>query len=245
VTWPVVPWSQVKTVSSAALRQADAGALQQFGIEPLQLMEVAGWQVARFVEAFMDGIRGKHVVVVAGSGNNGGDGLVAARFLHQHGGIVTTSIVPSRDPASLAARHAATLRRLGIPLREAPEGIDATADVLVDGLLGTGIRPPLREPAPRIIQAMNAAGRRIVAIDIPSGMDADTGAGAQDAVLAAATVTLAAPKAALATTANAGRVFLADIGMPASLFEGQGEALATLYRIGDLIELVNTESTPS
>ncbi|HEV3097339.1 MAG TPA: NAD(P)H-hydrate epimerase [Candidatus Dormibacteraeota bacterium] len=245
MTWPVVPWSQVKTVSSAALRQADAGALQQFGIEPLQLMEVAGWQVARFVEAFMDGIRGKHVVVVAGSGNNGGDGLVAARFLHQHGGIVTTSIVPSRDPASLAARHAATLRRLGIPLREAPEGIDATADVLVDGLLGTGIRPPLREPAPRIIQAMNAAGRRIVAIDIPSGMDADTGAGAQDAVLAAATVTLAAPKAALATTANAGRVFLADIGMPASLFEGQGEALATLYRIADLIELVNTESTPS
>jgi ADP-dependent NAD(P)H-hydrate dehydratase / NAD(P)H-hydrate epimerase len=245
VSWPTVSWNRVPLVSAAALRQADAGALQQFAIDPLQLMEVAGWQVARFVEVFMDGVRGKRVVVVAGSGNNGGDGLVAARFLHQRGGIVTTSIVPSRDPASLAARHATTLRRLGIPLREAPAGIDATADVLVDGLLGTGIRPPLREPAPRIIQAMNAAGRRIVAIDVPSGMDADTGAGAEDAVLAAATVTLAAPKAALATTAHAGRVFLADIGMPTSLFEGQGEALATLYRIGDLIELVNTESTPS
>ena len=64
-------------------------------------MEVAGWQVARFVDRFMNGIRGKRVTVVAGSGNNGGDGLVAARFLRQRGAIVTASIVPSRDPTSL------------------------------------------------------------------------------------------------------------------------------------------------
>lgn len=208
-------------------------------------MEVAGWQVARFVDAFIDGVRGKRVVVVAGSGNNGGDGLVAARFLHQHGAIVTTSVVPSRDPASLATRHATTLRRLGISLLEAPDGIDAGADVLVDGLLGIGIRPPLREPAPRIIQAMKATRRPIVAIDVPSGIDADTGSGAEDAVVAVATVTLAAPKSGLATTANAGRVFLADIGMPASLFLAAGDAVAAIYRKGDLVELLTTESTPS
>jgi len=232
-------------VSSAALREADASARQQFGIEPLQLMEVAGWQVARFIDAFMGGIRGKRVLVVAGSGNNGGDGLVAARFLHQHGAIVTASIVPARDPASLPTRHATTLRRLGISLVEAPDGIDASADVLVDGLLGTGIQPPLREPAPRIIRAMNATRRPIVAIDVPSGLDTDTGRGADDAVVAAATVTLAAPKAGLAKTANAGRVFVADIGMPSSLFGADGEALATLYQMGDLVELVNTEVPPS
>jgi len=245
VTLPAVPWSQVKTVSSAALRQADVSARQQFGIEPLQLMEVAGWQVARFTGALLGAIRGKRVIVVAGSGNNGGDGLVAARYLHQRGAIVTASIVPSRDPASLAVRHATTLRRLGISLLEAPDGIDAEADVLVDGLLGTGIRPPLREPAPRIIEAMNATRRPIVAIDVPSGMDADTGAGAENAVRAAATVTLAAPKAGLATAANAGRVFLADIGMPPSLFLADGEAIAALYQMGDLVELLKTEITPS
>ena len=208
-------------------------------------MEVAGWQVARFVDRFMNGIRGKRVTVVAGSGNNGGDGLVAARFLRQRGAIVTASIVPSRDPTSLAARHATTLRQLGIVLLEAPDGIAARTDLLVDGLLGTGIHPPLREPAPGIIQAMNATGRPIVAIDVPSGMDAHTGTGAPDAVRAAATVMLAAAKPGLANTANAGRTFLADIGMPTSLFMAAGEAIAALYQRGDLIELVKAEVTPS
>ena len=63
-------------------------------------MEVAGWQVARFTDAFVGGIRGKRVIVVAGAGNNGGDALVAARFLHQRGAIVTAAIVRSRDPTT-------------------------------------------------------------------------------------------------------------------------------------------------
>jgi hydroxyethylthiazole kinase-like uncharacterized protein yjeF len=243
--WPAISWRNVRSVSSAMLREADASARQLFGIEPLQLMEVAGWQVARFTSAFLGSVQGKRIIVVAGSGNNGGDGLVAARFLHQRGAIVTASIVPSHDPTSLAARHAATLRRLGISVLDAPDGVDTAADVLIDGLLGTGIRPPLREPAPRIIQAMNATRRPIVAIDVPSGMDADTGTGAENAVRAAATVTLAAPKAGLATTANAGRVFLADIGMPPSVFRADGEAIATIYQMGELVELLNPEVTPS
>jgi ADP-dependent NAD(P)H-hydrate dehydratase / NAD(P)H-hydrate epimerase len=228
-------------MSSAALRQADAEAHSRFGIEALQLMEVAGWQVARFVDAFMEGIRGRHVTVVAGSGNNGGDALAAARFLHQRGAIVNTSIVASRDAGSLAAHHATTVQRMGITVREAPEGIDAPTDVVVDGLLGTGIRLPLRDPARRIIEAMDAVGKPIVAIDVPSGMDADTGIGAEAAVRAAATLTLAAPKAGLARAPNAGRVFIADLGMPAALFGENRDALAALYAVGDLVELVDPE----
>jgi NAD(P)H-hydrate epimerase len=204
-------------------------------------MEVAGWQVARFVHAFMEGIRGKRVAVVAGPGNNGGDALVAARFLHQRGAIVSASIVAPRDASSLVAHHATIVRRMGIPVHDAPDGIGPSADAVVDGLLGTGIRPPLREPAPRIIEAMNASGRPIVAIDVPSGMDADTAVGAEAAVRAAATLTLAAPKAGLARAANAGRVFVADIGMPAALFGADREALAALYVVGDLVELVDPE----
>jgi len=105
-------------------------------------------------------------------------------------------------------------------------------------LFGTGIRLPLRDPAPGIIAAMNATGRPIVAIDVPSGVDADTGAGADAAVRAAATVTLVAPKAGLAGASNAGRVFVADIGMPLALFGAEREMLAVLYRLGDLVELV-------
>jgi hydroxyethylthiazole kinase-like uncharacterized protein yjeF len=241
VTWPVVRWDKVPTISAAALRRADAEAASTYGIEPLQLMEVAGWQVARCVDALMDGIRNKRVTVVAGSGNNGGDALVAARFLLQRGAIVDASIVPSRDPTSLAGRHAMTARRLGIPILEAPQGIGPSADVLIDGLFGTGIRLPLRDPAPSIIAAMNTTERPIVAIDVPSGMDADTGMGAEVAVRAAATLTLVAPKAGLAGASNAGRIFVADIGMPLALFGADREALAALYAAGDLVELVDPE----
>lgn len=240
MSWPTVSWSRVPSVTSAILREADAAARAQFGIEPLQLMEIAGAQVARFVSAFFDGISGKRVLVVAGSGNNGGDALVAARFIHQRGASVRVSLVPARDPTSLSAHHARTIRQLGIPITEAPSGIDGSADVIVDGLFGTGIRPPLRQPAPQIIAAMNGAQRPIVAIDVPSGMDADDAAGAQDAVRAVATITLAAPKAGLAVAPNAGRVFLADIGMPAVLFSTDAEAIAAIFRIADLGELVHT-----
>src|ERR1700726_2986761 len=133
-------------------------------MEPIQLMEVAGWQIASFIDRFVDGIRNKRVIVVAGSGNNGGDALVAARFLRQRGAIVSASIVPSRDPTSLAGRHALTARRLGIPIFDAPQGIGPSAEVLIDGLFGTGTHLPLRDPAPAIIEAMNGTGRPIVAI---------------------------------------------------------------------------------
>jgi NAD(P)H-hydrate epimerase len=209
-----------------------------FGIEPLQLMEIAGWLVAHFVDRFLDGARGKRILVVAGSGNNGGDALVAARFLHQRGAAVEASVVKAADASSLAARHVETLRRMGIALQLAPAGISSRVDVIIDGLLGTGIRQPLRQPAADIIQAMNAAGRPIIAIDVPSGLDADTGAGAETAVQATATISLATSKAGLRNAANAGRVFLADIGMPTKLFSTDAPTVERLYQVGELVELI-------
>jgi len=262
VTWPAVSWDQVPTLSSDALRQADVEARSRFGIEPLQLMEIAGWQVARFLDAYLQGLRGRHITVVAGSGNNGGDALAAARFLHLRGAIVSASIVPPGDAGSLVAHHATTVQRMGIPVREAPDGIERSTDAVLDGLLGTGIRPPLREPAPRIIDAMNATGRPIVAIDVRERLDVERedetvadriGARGQKrpasahrgptsaAVRAAATLSLAAPKPGLARAPNAGRVFVADLGMPRTLFGADGEALATLYALGDVVELVQPE----
>ena len=243
MSWPILHWNQAATVSSEVLRQADVRARDEFGIEPQQLMEIAGWQVARFVDAFLDGARGKHVLVVAGSGNNGGDALVAARFLYQRGALVTASIVATKDQGSLVARHTATIASLGIRIHEAPAGIDGSVDTIVDGLFGTGIRLPLREPGPRILSAMNEAGRPIVSIDVPSGIDADTGVGAENAVRAAATVTLAAPKAGLRRAQNSGRVFVADIGIPATLFSAERTEIEAIYRAGSLVELSDPELT--
>jgi NAD(P)H-hydrate epimerase len=228
-------------MSSGMLAQADEQASSRFGIDPIQLMEVAGWQIARVVDELVGGVRGKRVIVVAGAGNNGGDALVTARFLHQRGAFVRASMVFARDSNSLVARHARTVQGLGIATTQAPEGIDPSADVLVDGLFGIGIRLPLRDPAPRIIAAMHASHVPIVAIDVPSGLDADTGAGREAAVQAIATITLVAPKAGLRGATNAGRVVVADIGMPVAVFSAERAALAALYQLGDLIELVDPE----
>jgi NAD(P)H-hydrate epimerase len=81
----------------------------------------------------------------------------------------------------------------------------------------------------------------IVAIDVPSGLDADDGAGGEHAVRAAATLTLVAPKPGLRRSPNAGRVFIADLGMPVSVFSTERDALAELYQIGDLVELIDPE----
>jgi hydroxyethylthiazole kinase-like uncharacterized protein yjeF len=240
VNWPTARWSEVTTVSSTELQQADSDVEQRFGIEPLQLMEIAGWQVARFAEEFFRPLVDKPVLVVAGSGNNGGDALCAARFLQQLGARVRVSAVPGRA-GSLASRHATTLRSIGVELREAPDGIDGWCEVVIDGLLGTGIRPPLRQGAATLIAAVNSLKKPVIAIDVPSGLDADDGGGADDAIRALATVTLVAPKAGLTETAAAGRVFVADIGMPVSVFSTAAESLRNLYRRGALVEIVVDE----
>jgi NAD(P)H-hydrate epimerase len=238
---PAVAWDQAAVVPSADLRRADRLALDRFGIAPGQLMEIAGWQIARLSEALLDGAREKRVLVVAGSGNNGGDALCAARFLLQRGASISAAVVTPKDPQGLAARHATTLGALGVDIKTAPDGIDGGADLIIDGLLGTGIRLPLRQPLPQIIEAIGKARAPVIGVDVPSGMEADDGSGADQAIRCAATLTLAAPKAGLPLSDVAGRIFLADIGMPVALFGAAAARLEAIYRIADLIELRRPE----
>jgi ADP-dependent NAD(P)H-hydrate dehydratase / NAD(P)H-hydrate epimerase len=153
---------------------------------------------------------------------------------------VVASTVEAKNPDSLAASHARTLRAMGIRCVSATGNLDLDSEVLLDGLLGTGIQLPLREPASGLIRAINDAGRPVIAIDIPSGLDADSGAGDESAVQAVATVTLGLPKPALRTARSCGRLFLADIGLPAALFEPARPAVEALYRAGDLVELISS-----
>lgn len=221
------------------MRHADAAAAEAFGIEPVQLMEVAGVQIARLVQAWLARGGGKRVTAVCGAGNNGGDALVAVRYLAQRGFDVEAWVIRPRGGSTLMARHLQTAQRLGIPVREADaDRLELEADVLLDGLLGVGVQLPLRSPAASIIAAMNAVRAPIIAVDVPSGLDADSGDGSADCVRAAATVTLALPKPALLHTPAVGRLFLADIGLPAALFAPQDARVRALFEAGDLIELV-------
>lgn len=221
------------------MRQADAEALSRFEIEPIQLMEAAGLQTARLVASLFEGVQGKRILVVCGPGNNGGDAMVSARYLRQRGARVRAVVLPPRSENSLAARHLRTLQSLGVDWTDARASpLDLNADVIVDGLLGTGVRLPIRPLEGGLIQAINQVGAPVVAIDVPSGLDADAGAGKNGCVQATVTLTLGMLKPGLVGCAAAGRLFLADIGLPADLFGDQQAALNAIFSLGDLVELV-------
>jgi hydroxyethylthiazole kinase-like uncharacterized protein yjeF len=191
------------------MRATDAWAIEERGIPGIELMERAGQALA--APADRDG----RIVVASGSGNNGGDGFVAARVLRERGRDVTVLLAGDREKVSGDAAEA--LRRLGEdPAPFAPAALEGAA-VIVDCLLGTGFSGEPRGPVGAAIEAIEAAPAPAVACDVPSGVDASTGAVVGAAVHAEATVTFHAAKPGLWINPgkeHAGSVVVADIGIP-------------------------------
>jgi len=206
-------------LTSAQVREADDITAQRYGIPVEWLMEAAGWSVARHCRG--------GVAVVCGKGNNGGDGLAAARHLYGWGRLV--SVCADMDsfhgPAAFQAR---VLRRLGVPVDPEPRRL-RDADMVVDAVFGTGLHKPPEGVYAEWIEAINASGRPVLAVDIPSGLDSDTGEAHTPTVRAMVTVTLGLPKAGLVTAdgpAMAGEVWVADIGIPHQVFHEMGIEVA-------------------
>ena len=204
-----------------AMRAVDRWAIDERGVPSLDLMERAGEGVARAVEDLApDG----PVRVFCGRGNNGGDGLVAARLLRAAGRTVDVILVS--DPSELSPDARANLERLEAP---GPLGLDlrpwggeggpapAAPSACVDALLGTGSSGQPRGAVLEAIEALNGAGAPVVAVDAPSGVDASTGVVAGEAVRASLTVTFHAAKPGLWINpgkGHAGEVVVVDIGVP-------------------------------
>lgn len=200
-----------------AMRDTDRWAIEQQGIPSLELMERAGTGLARAVgELAPEG----DVAIVCGTGNNGGDGLVAARLLRAEGRAVR--VLLTADPLALSGDPAANLERLPTPATTpAHQPFSAAAlagaAVIVDALLGTGFSGAPRAPALEAIEAIVRCGAPVVAADVPSGVDASTGEVTGAAVRAALTVTFAAAKPGLLVAPgkrHAGDVRVLDIGIP-------------------------------
>lgn len=192
----------MKYLSVREAQELDRRAREKYFIPSILLMEHAAQAV---VEQALK--LGRRFTVVAGTGNNGGDGLAAARLLHQKGCRV--SILPL---ASLAGEQAQMVRALKIPRARK---IDAP--VVIDALFGIGLNRDVTGRAADLIARMNASRRPIVAVDIPSGLDGDTGLPRGSAVRAALTVTFGFPKMGFRNPAAKeylGRVVVADIGYP-------------------------------
>lgn len=195
------------------MRAVDAWAIEKCGVPSRDLMERAGSGLARVVaEVAPDG----PVAVVCGKGNNGGDGLVAARLLREDGREV--AVLLTAGSGEFEGDAAANLERLPGPAPEpfTPAALEGAA-VIVDALLGTGFSGTPREPAAGAIEAINDAPAPVVAADVPSGVEAGSGALAGAAVRADATATFHAAKVGLYVApgkSHAGDVRVIEIGIP-------------------------------
>ncbi|MGE5277585.1 MAG: NAD(P)H-hydrate dehydratase [Acidobacteriota bacterium] len=217
------------------MRRADAAAIRG-GIASSLLMENAASSLVLELCRRHPGSR--RVVVVCGPGNNGGDGLAAARLLAWRG--MAPSICTLREPEAYrgdAADNAIRARRAGVPIVSlaAARGVGpladalADADVVVDALFGTGLARPLVGLAARVVAAINRSGRAVVAADLPSGLSSDTGALIGPAVRASWTVAFGAPKVchvSFPARALCGRIEVADIGISRAILGRMGSRLS-------------------
>lgn len=189
----------MKIVSAEEMRAIDRATSERFGVPSLTLMENAGSAVADHVLSQYGSAR--QIVIFCGKGNNGGDGFVAARHLHERG--KNTRVILLADPTELRGDAAAMYGKLPVPaevVRSSNElsGVVASqADIYVDAILGTGFKPPVKGIYAEAIQLLNRCGVPVIAVDIPSGADAD-GMTPQQGIVARANsiVTFTAPRPA-------------------------------------------------
>lgn len=211
----------VPAVTTSQMREVDRVAVEVFGLGILQMMENAGRTLAEHVQSMLEA-HGP-VVIVAGGGGNGGGGLCCARHLHNRGYRV--HVVLDREPEMLRGPAAAqwrTLHTAGIrPARgEAAERVMHSAALIVDALIGYGLRSAPRPNAAHLIASMNRASARVISLDVPSGMDATSGRALGDMVQPDRVLTLALPKTGLSHLSVP--LYLADIGIPPEVYEHVG-----------------------
>ena len=195
----------------------------EHGVSIEVLMENAGRAVADAAGAMLQ--RGDAVTVVCGRGNNGGDGFVAARILHDRGYLVQVLFEDSQgkwSPATMA--NAQRLHRDCINCSQLNTGIvrETTPALFVDALRGTAVSSAPRPATAEIIKALNDSGRPILAVDVPSGLDCDLGTAPGACIRAAHTVTFVAEKIGFAhpaAKAHIGDLSVADIGVPPAVIE--------------------------
>ena len=209
-------------LTAEEMAEVDRAAIQEFGIDVLILMENAGVAVATLARRMLGGtVLGKRVSCLVGKGNNGGDGLVAARHLRGWGAEVAVVLGEGRAGLrDVPARQMEILEKMGVRAA-GPEGKLEESDLLVDALLGYNSRGDPPELVAGLIRKANDSGVAVLAVDLPSGLDATTGDPGEPCVVATATVSFGFPKTGFLNQRArpfVGELYLADISLPAGAY---------------------------
>ena len=207
------------------VRSIDKRAVDEYEMPSIILMENAGRSAADLIRADYDKLAVKRVVVFAGPGNNGGDGFVIARHLHNAGWQVRVILAVAESQLKGDAQtNYRIIRHTAVPIETADAADEALkwTELVVDALLGTGFSGEVRSPLDELIDRINDSGKSVIAVDTPSGLDCQTGRPARSAIRASMTVTFVAIKSGLVEqTAQGyvGNVVTADIGVPKELID--------------------------
>ena len=220
-----VTGQKVPFVTTDQMKEVDRLMVERYGILLVQMMENAGRHLAHLArQRFLNGDpRDKLVHVLAGSGGNGGGGMVCARRLSNWGATVKVWVTaPESKLADVTGHQFTILEHMGVPINVASEKPDLPpADLLVDAIIGYSLRGSPSGPAADLIRRANEHEAPILALDIPSGVDLTTGGVHSPAARATATLTLALPKQGLRADdakQHVGELYLADIGVPPELY---------------------------
>lgn len=224
----------IKAYTREEMRELDRRAIEEYGVPGVVLMENAGRGAAQIALEMLGDPIARLAVIFCGKGNNGGDGFVIARHLHNAG--VGVRLVLAFDPEAVDSRTDAGVNlriaeHMGLKFIRADEsdgllsaaGLAKEADLLIDALMGTGLSGEVRDPYLALIRLINAEDKPVLAVDIPSGLDANTGRVLRAAVRATRTATFAGPKVGFTLAdgpAHTGQVNVVDIGMPRELLDG-------------------------
>lgn len=223
------------------MRNLDEHVIKNIGLPSLVLMENAGRSVAEVLQQKVPELKKKKIVVIAGKGNNGGDGLACARHLINLGADVDIFVLASakEELSPEAKTHAAILQRSGVALKYLAKDVHklssalARADVVVDAIFGIGIKGTVRGVAQKAIELINRSSATIVSVDLPSGLDADTGHVGGVCVKADLTITLEFLKLGLLLYPGreyVGELVVAQIGYPKSVKEAFGSEFELVDR---------------
>lgn len=242
--------TSVPTVTVKQMREVDRMMVEDIGITIIMMMENASRNIAELGRKILGGsVKGKKIVILCGKGNNGGDGLGAARHLINYGAkvlcLLTTEVSELRPnartqydilhntQAHVEAYHGPRCFSL------LEEFVDA--DLLIDALIGYDLKGNPKEPLATFIKKANESEKPILAVDIPSGLDGDTGKPHSPTIKAHTTLTLALPKVGLLTEKAkeyVGELYIADLSVPSSVYEKLGISMPNIFENKEIVKVL-------
>jgi len=240
----------IPRVTVEQMREVDRLMVDEIGISILMMMENASRNIAILSRKMLGGsVRDKHIVILCGKGNNGGDGLGAARHLINFGGKVTCIISEHKENLGENARiQLNVLKNIDATIIEFSDGETQliqekinNSDLVIDALLGYNLKGTPKSPYFNLINLANNSSKPILAIDMPSGLDGNTGQPHAPTIKARATITLALPKVGLLTEKareHVGELYVADLSVPSNVYRKLGISVPNVFEYEEVVKLL-------